>query len=801
MSGRTKKTTQPPAAPQRSIDLDPLDRLVVSWEEFEPIDRPESFHLDIPLQLERLQADREPWEFYGKFREQIAPQLNPDERSKLRAALASTMSPRAADPYSSYPANYLAGALVGCHAEIAACCALIPDDEYQAGSYNSWEATPEWLLFGLPDRETVIAEFQRIRLTLRSPEALVAWLALTEFDDLKMLADSVCGIKNKAEAAKMAKVIHRVVAPEMAVPALQIATSSKAPQVARKWLANHPLETAIGLASAASGPSKLAKAARDQFDIIDPAVLELASAHIDPETFQKLTAKLEAASGVQLSAIDASELPADLRKAFGALMPARLPDWLTLVALPPIQIDSKRLAPEPIEILITSLRTTPITETASLFATLKKYADPSSLDQFAWKLFELWAGQGYPAKDKWVMGAIGHLGGERCVVQLAPLIRKWPAESAFQRSILGLECMRVIGSDTALMTLSTVGEKQKYKSIKTRARAVMAEIAADRKISRVELDDRIIPDCGLDQYGRRSFDFGPRQFEFTLGPSSKPMARDAAGKLRASLPKANQSDDPLKAESATADWKIFKRTLQATLKAQSTRMKDAMIDGRRWSTDAFDELFIRHPFMLNLARQLLFGVFDDAGKISQSFRVTEDQSLADADEEPVALATGGAIGVLHPAHLKAGELSKWGELLSDYGIIPPFPQIGREVFRPDTDELDQTEFKRLNGTTLPGTIAYRILSNSGWEIDMEDYGNSPEHSKYFPAAATTAIIRHSGDYLHGLQLESIVFLAGRLPESSENQPAARKPLKLSEVDPIAFSETLRTANAIAAKET
>lgn len=94
----------------------------------------------------------------------------------------------------------------------------------------------------------------------------------------------------------------------------------------------------------------------------------------------------------------------------------------------------------------------------------------------------------------------------------------------------------------------------------------MAEIADDLGMTRDQLADRIVPDCGLDANGRRIFDFGPRQFEFAIAPDAKPMIRDAAGKLHANLPRPKQSDDAAKAERAKAEWPSLKRYLKETLR-------------------------------------------------------------------------------------------------------------------------------------------------------------------------------------------------------------------------------------------
>ena len=93
-----------------------------------------------------------------------------------------------------------------------------------------------------------------------------------------------------------------------------------------------------------------------------------------------------------------------------------------------------------------------------------------------------------------------------------------------------------------------------------RAREAMEEIARDKGMSKSELEDRIVPDCGLDEQGTRIFDYGPRQFEFVLGPGMKPMVRDAAGTVRSAPPKPGAKDDAARATAALAEWKLLRKT-------------------------------------------------------------------------------------------------------------------------------------------------------------------------------------------------------------------------------------------------
>src|SRR5262249_46648244 len=147
----------------------------------------------------------------------------------------------------------------------------------------------------------------------------------------------------------------------------------------------------------------------------------------------------------------------------------------------------------------------------------------------------------------------------------------------------GLEVLRAIGTEGALMQLNIIAEKVKFPALQRNARAFMAEIAKERGLTKDELADRLVPDLGPDEKGNRTLDFRPRPFKVVVGPALKPMVREQEGKVRSDLPKPNAKDDPTKAAAALADWKVLKKLFKDSVKAQSERLEKAMLDRRTWA--------------------------------------------------------------------------------------------------------------------------------------------------------------------------------------------------------------------------
>jgi hypothetical protein len=419
-------------------------------------------------------------------------------------------------------------------------------------------------------------------------------------------------------------------------------------------------------------------------------------------------------------------------------------------------------------------------------ADLRRHLDPRDLDAFAWRLFERWLGVGAPPKEKWCLTAVGLLGGDSAALQLTPLIRTWPGESQHKRAVMGLECLRAIGSDTALMQLHGVAQKVRFKGLQTKAKAFVDAIAQERGLSRDELADRIVPDLDLDERGSKVFDFGPRQFRLVLGADLAPQVVGDDGKAKADLPKPGTKDDAEKAKAAVAEWKLLKKQLREVVKVQAIRLEQAMVTERRWSVSEFETLLVRHPLLFILVRRLIWGGFDAADKLRRTFRVTAERDYSGADDTSCSLDDAVRIGIVHPLHLSKDLLARWGEVVSDYEILAPFRQLGRPVYGLEPSET--TEIARFQHQKIPSLSLLGTLERQGWERGAPQGGGCfYEHRKAFASAGVTAVVQYepglfAGGYQYAEEqtITRCIFVA----------PDGKRPLPLPEVDALVVSEVL-----------
>ncbi|ABC30072.1 uncharacterized conserved protein [Hahella chejuensis KCTC 2396] len=683
------------------------------------------------------------------------------------------------------------------------------DKLYSGDAWHDHYHKPQEVIFGLQDPEQVSRHFRRLKLRLSNPDYIRAWLAHTGLQHLDYIEESLKQESNRDQAENQLSALIAVNAAEVAPVMLSLTKASKAPKMAKNWLDEHPQAAVTGLAhciaSHRSGALRQdALAALRLMKRKGYADLMQQTAAHQPTLAETIDEVLNYEDPADNPLTDA-ETPDWLQTGLTPKSKAKPVDWIDANDLPPIIMAGRAFNAQHVAALLLTLKTAD-SQQAPFFQQLKEQTDGGCLDAFAWALFEAWLSEGAPSKEKWAMMAMGYLGGDESVMKLTPLIRKWPGESQHQRAVSGLEVLRLIGSKTALMQLSGISQKVKFKGVKSKAQEYMEQIAAEKGLTKAELEDMVIPDCGLDEKGRRVFDYGPRQFHFVLGSDLKPKLKDDSGKLRDNPPKPSAKDDAELANDSLQEWKLVKKQIRDMAKIQAERLEQAMVVGRRWKAEDFDALIARHPLMTHLARLLLWGGYQN-GQLAGTFRLTDEQDFADVNDDPLALDGFDEVGLVHPLHLTEEDKNAWGEMFSDYELLPPFQQLSRPVFALSEEELEQQSMSRFEKMKLPAPTLVFGLEKQGWARgEAMDAGGFDEHSKQFAAANVTAVVNYEGvvgmGYIEAdetLETTEIVFVKGMRQPSGYGWDQKDKILPLKQVDPLVISEVIKDLNQLAAK--
>ncbi|WP_326847141.1 DUF4132 domain-containing protein [Streptomyces kaniharaensis] len=560
---------------------------------------------------------------------------------------------------------------------------------------------------------------------------------------------------------------------------------------ARSWFARHGIPAGLLLVPDAVGPVGRDRNAAEQ------ALRLVASA----EGAEALLAAVTDRYGKEAAEIVADALAADpLENALPARMPV-LPAWVQPAVLPQLLLTEGGALPE--ESARHVLMMLALSKPGDPYPGLAAAVDvcrADSLAAFAWALFEEWRQAAMPAKESWTLSALGFLGDDETVRRLTPILRDWPGQGAHHRAVEGLGVLAAIGSDVALLHLHGIAQRVKFKALKERAHDKIAEVAEGLGLTGEQLSDRLVPDLGLDADGTTVVDYGPRHFTVGFDEQLRPFVLDADGKRRKDLPTPGVKDDQELAPAERKRFVALKKDVRTIASDQIRRLEAAMVAGRGWTAAEFRELFLQHPLVWHLVRRLVW-LADDADGATTAFRVAEDRTFADVDDDEFTLPEDGTVRLAHPLHL--GEaVTAWSELFADYEILQPFPQLGRAVRRVTPEEAAVSHLHRFEGCTVPvGRLLG--LTKRGWERGTpQDAGIERWFSKKLTDGCYLVIALNEGIAVGVLdifpdQTFETVWLAP-VPGDFWRR-SARYPMTFGELDPVLASELLVDLEEVTAK--
>ncbi|MGW6704936.1 WGR and DUF4132 domain-containing protein [Streptomyces sp. NPDC054956] len=550
-------------------------------------------------------------------------------------------------------------------------------------------------------------------------------------------------------------------------------------ETARSWFVRHGADAARLLVPDALGPVGPERTAAER------ALLAIVTAH-GADAVREVVAEYGPEAAAALEPLLGSD-------PLAAALPARMPrmsEWADPHALPQLLLKTGGALPASAagHVLTMLAVSTPSAEFPGL-AQVRELCTPQSLTAFVWALFTEWQLAGMPPKEAWALHALGRFGDDGTVRALTPVIRAWPGEGAHHRAVDGLDVLASIGTDVALLHLHGIAQRVKFKALKLRAQEKISAVAAELGLTGEQLSDRLVPDLGLDADGSTVVDYGTRRFTVGFDEQLRPYVLDEGGSRLKDLPKPGARDDAELAPEERKRFAALKKDVRTIASDQVRRLEAAMVDGRTWTGAEFRQLFVEHPLIWHLVRRLVW-LAEAEGTVT-AFRVAEDRTYADVEDEELKFADDASVSLAHPLHLE-GDLAAWSELFADYEIVQPFPQLGRPVMAVTEEEAAGARLTRFEGITVPvGKLLG--LTKRGWERgEPQDAGverwfsRRLDHERY--------LVIQLGDGI-------AVGMIGEFPDQKletiwlDRQPcdhwASRKyRLKFGDLSPVIVSEVL-----------
>lgn len=362
-------------------------------------------------------------------------------------------------------------------------------------------------------------------------------------------------------------------------------------------------------------------------------------------------------------------------------------------------------------------------------------------------VFNLWMEKGAESKTKWVLAFSAVFGGPTMTQKLHRAITEWPQNARGAIACEAVTALALSSDPAALLLVDSISRKFKFRQVKKAAGQALENAAKELGITSEELADRIVPDLGFDEAGRRVFDYGSRCFTVTLTPSLEIAITNDAGKTVKNMPAPGKTDDPELAPAAYEAFKVLKKQMRTTITAQKSRLELALSSLRCWDGDAWQKLFVKNPIMHQFAISLIWGIYED-GTLTDTFRYMEDGSFNTVDEEEFTIPAGAMIGLAHPVELSEELLDGWKQQLEDYEITQSILQLDRPIYRLDPADAETRALESAAGKMLPGISLLSKLQNLGWyRGEILDAGGYFSFYREDPALGLGAELNFSGAYV------------------------------------------------------
>ncbi|MBP5267936.1 MAG: DUF4132 domain-containing protein [Ruminococcus sp.] len=316
------------------------------------------------------------------------------------------------------------------------------------------------------------------------------------------------------------------------------------------------------------------------------------------------------------------------------------------------------------------------------------------------------------AKYKWVLYFASVYGGKQALIIFDELMDFWPL---WQKGALAKEIPHAItlnGSSEYIMKVEKMSRKHRFNSIRKASADALLCAAEKLGISKEEFADLMIPDLDFDENMCRTFDYGSRRFKVYISPKLELEIYCDEKKLK-TIPKPTADDEKSIADDVYKEFTAMKKQMKTLVAAQLVRLEDTMRTARSWSSQNWKKLFVANPIMHRFAIGLIWGTYKD-DKLEKCFRYLDDGSFTTVDDEEFTIPENAKIGLVHPVELTDEELSAWKQQLKDYDIIQPFPQLGRNIFKPTDEEKSSECIERFNGRVMKTIELAGAMSKIGW---------------------------------------------------------------------------------------
>ncbi|MBK7807802.1 MAG: DUF4132 domain-containing protein [Saprospiraceae bacterium] len=309
--------------------------------------------------------------------------------------------------------------------------------------------------------------------------------------------------------------------------------------------------------------------------------------------------------------------------------------------------------------------------------------------------------------------------------------------------------------------------------------------ASELGITQDQLSDRIIPDFDFEG-PYKTFEVNGEEFRAFINKDFTLSYMDEDNKIRKSLPKDTDKE-------TKSTFIEIQKEINDVIKSQESRLSNFLSSGRKWLFDEWFNAFLNHPIMTIYAQKLVWYCADSEGNLIHIFLVQEDTSLIDIEDNEVYPDEKHLVGILHPIMIDESTKSAWKQKLYESSIKTLIPQLEREVFIPNNDELEKSITKLFADRDVPKgpDFVKSWMEKRGWYKETGD-GGYLHFSKSFQAFDIKISPWIDGVMVYFQQNEG----KATIYEINFTKVTNNEKVLIKDIPPIIYSEAMNDINGM-----
>ena len=162
--------------------------------------------------------------------------------------------------------------------------------------------------------------------------------------------------------------------------------------------------------------------------------------------------------------------------------------------------------------------------------------------------------------------------------------------------------------------------------------------------------------------------------------------------------------------------KDIQKQIDQTTAAQRDRIDRMLRADRRWTSDNFETLYLRHGLMGFLAKKIIWNFSD--GQTTQA-AISIDGKWTGNDGRTFVPAPGSTVSLWHPATETVAEIKKWRDFLISHKIQQPLKQAFREVYLLTEAEINTRSYSNRMAAHVLKQHQFNMLAKMrGWKYAL-----------------------------------------------------------------------------------